>query len=191
MAVDPAARRRALSTVGIMAFGRRDYAKAEAAQRRLVREAKAAREPVETAIALYNLGNTLIAAERAEEAVEVLSHAADGCSHHATDELAPLVFTNLGVALYRTGAHDAAYLSLKVARDMFRAQRNLPAEAHVYDCLATLDLERGRRPEAERAWRYALDRYDGIANPALHDVKTRGRTEILRKLERIGGADGD
>jgi tetratricopeptide (TPR) repeat protein len=145
---------------------------------------------VETALALYNLGNTLIAAERPEEAVEVLAHAADGCCHHELDQLAPLVYTNLGIALHRAGAIDLAYRSLKVARDMFQAQGSLPSEAHVCDCLATIYFERGRRAEAERAWRYAVELYDRITNPALQDVRQGGRADILLKLDRLARADG-
>jgi len=189
MPPDPAARRRALATVGVMAFGRRDYGKAEAAQRQLVREAKAAYEPVETALGLYNLGNTLIAAGRAEEAVEVLSHAADGCCYHELDQLAPMVYTNLGIALHRAGTVDQAFSSLKVARDMFQAQGNLPAEAHVCDCLAILHLEQGRRPDAEKAWRYAIELYDRITNPAMQDVRRGGRADILVKLDRLERVD--
>lgn len=189
MPPDPAARRRALATVGVMAFGRRDYGKAEAAQRQLVREAKAAHEPVETALGLYNLGNTLIAAGRAEEAVEVLSHAADGCCYHELDQLAPMVYTNLGIALHRAGAVNQAFSSLKVARDMFQAQGNLPAEAHVCDCLATLHLEQGRRSNAEKAWRYAIELYDRITNPAMQDVRRGGRADILVKLDRLERVD--
>ena len=64
--VDTAARRRALATVGIMAFGRKDYDRAEQVQSRLVRECmEEGAEPTEIATALYNLANTYIRQKRA------------------------------------------------------------------------------------------------------------------------------
>jgi tetratricopeptide (TPR) repeat protein len=186
----PCSERLALATVGLMAFGRKDYVKAEKMQKRAVREAKASKDPLETATSLYNLGNTYIAAERPEEAVEALSQAADGCCYHKLDQLTPMVFTNLGVALHRAGSAEQAFDSLKVARDIFRSQNNRPGEAHVCDCLALIYLERERRKEAEKAWHYALTLYDGIENPAMADVKAAGREDIIGKLKHNGFSHG-
>lgn len=183
---DPEIRRRGQVTVGLMAFGLKDYDKAEKAQRIALDQAVGTRDALEIALALYNLGNTLLAAERHEEAVGTFAHAADGCIHHKLDRLAPMVYTNLGVALYRAEDVQQALASLKVARDMFHAQRNVPAEAHVYDTLAMLYHADERRDEAERAWRCALALYEGITNPAMGKVREAGRQDILGKLDRFG-----
>jgi tetratricopeptide (TPR) repeat protein len=183
---DPVGRRRALATVGIMASGRKDYARAEEVQTQHVKEAKAGGDATEFALALYNLGRTYIETDRPEEAVEVLIRAADGCCYHELDELAPMVFVNLGIALHRAGEQDEAFQCLSVSRDMFQTQRNLPGEVYVCDCLALLHHEVDKRDEAEKAWNYALKLYDGISNPAMEDVKTNGRADILAKLEHFG-----
>jgi tetratricopeptide (TPR) repeat protein len=186
----PRDKRRAFATVGLMAFGRKDYEKAEQMQKRAVREAKAAEDPLEIAMSLYNLGNTYIAAERSDEAVEVLSLAAEGCCYHKLDQLMPMVYTNLGIALHQAGSAEQAYDSLKVARDTFHLQKNRPGEAHVCDCLGLICYEQERREEAEKAWRYALSLYDGIENPGMQDVKAAGREDIIEKLKHYGFSDG-
>lgn len=189
--IDPAERRRNMATVGIMANARKDYGKAEAVQTRLIKEAKAADEPMEVALAIYNLGNTYLGAKDYEAAVETLTTAADGCCHHGFDELAPLVFCNLGVALYHCGEEDAAFKALRVSRDMFQAQKNLPGEAHVVDCFAKCNQALGHEERAEQAWQYALHLYDQISNPKMQDVRVSGRTDILQKLDRHGYSHGD
>ncbi|MEL7466871.1 MAG: tetratricopeptide repeat protein [Pseudomonadota bacterium] len=183
---DSGARRRALATVGVMAFGRKDYDRAEAVQTRLVREAKEAREPVEVATALYNLANTYLARKEPERAVEALTSALEGCYFHGIDQMLALVYCNLGVALHRSGQKDDAFASFKIARDMFRAEDNIPSEAHVCDCLALLYYEDGRQQEAEGIWSYALSLYDRITDPLMQDVREGGRAAILQKLEHFG-----
>jgi tetratricopeptide (TPR) repeat protein len=185
-ASDPAARRQALTTIGLMAYGRKDYENAEAAQRQALTAALEGGEAVNKALALYNLGNTLLAAGRPEEAVDVLARAASGCAHHKLDQLAPMVYANLGVALHRAGGGEQSFRSLRVARDLFRAKGNLPGEAHVCDTLALLCHEQGRRAEAEQSWRYALSLFDRIDNPAMADVRQSGREDILAKLGHFG-----
>jgi tetratricopeptide (TPR) repeat protein len=179
------AKRQAMGLAAGMAFGKGDHARAESLQRALVAEAEADGTPVEVATGLYNLGNTLVAREELDRAVEVFARACDLCIEHRLNDLAPLAFTNLGIALYRTGAVEDGFRSLKVARDHFRALGNRPGEAHVYDCLAHAHLDQGRRDEAERAWRFALKLYDGITAAALRDACEGGRRDIAAKLERL------
>ena len=190
MSVPSAEKRRAMTTVGLMAFGRKDYGKAEAMQSKAVKAAKLAEEPMEVALGLYNLGNTYIAAKDFEAAVDVLSEAADGCCFHEFDELAPLAFCNLGIALFHCGEQRGAFDALKVARDMFQAQNNLPGEAHVCDCLAQCHNTYDQRREAETAWLYALDLYDRITNPNLEDVRASGRQDIIIKMKHFGYLHG-
>lgn len=184
--IDATQRRRALATVGIMAFGRKDYDRAEEVQTRLVDEARADGEPAEIATALYNLANTYLAQKRAEEAVETLGRALEGCLHYQLDDMLALVYCNLGVALHRAGEPAQAFEAFKVAHALFQAQGNLPAEAHVCDCLAMMHYEDGRQAEAEHAWHYALSVYDRIENPSMQDVRQGGRAAIEQKLEHFG-----
>lgn len=181
------AKRQAIGLAAGMAFAKGDHAKAEALQRAVVTEAGDSGTPAESATALYNLGNTLVAKEDLEGAVGAFGRAAELCTEHDLNALAPVVFTNLGIALYRSDRPEEGFASLKVARDYFRAMGNRPGEAHVYDCFANIHLEQGRQDEAERAWRYALRLYDEITAAEMQDVRDGGRRDILAKLERLGG----
>lgn len=186
MQVTPEARRRSLATVGLMAFARKDYKKAIAAQRANLEEAKIAKVPTEVAMALYNLGNTYLACKKIPEALDVFAEASEGCCHHNIDQLAPMVFCNLGIALFQADRAEEAFEAMKVANAMFKAQRNLPGQAHVCDCLAKCHQERNEKAEAEKAWRYALDLYESIANPQMQDVRHSGAKDIAEKLNRHG-----
>jgi len=190
MSVTPEARRRSLATVGLMAFARKDYDKAIAAQQANLEEAKAAKVPVEIAMALYNLGNTYLAHKMIPEALETFTEASEGCCHHEIDQLAPMVFCNLGIALFQADRPEEAFESMHVANAMFEAQRNLPGQAHVCDCLAKCHQERGEKAEAEKAWRYALELYESIANPQMQDVRTSGASDIAEKMDRYGYRHG-
>lgn len=183
------ARQQAAGFAAAVAFARKDYTTAEALQRSIVHEAGSSGAPVDQAVALYNLGNTLLAQGDNTAAVEVFAEGAELCNAHQLDQLAPMLFTNLGVALHRIGEVDQAFASLKTARDHFRADGNRPGEAHVCDCLAALYQEVGRAAEAAQAWRFALQLYEGITNPALADVRSAGRADILAKLERLRDAE--
>lgn len=181
-------RQQAASFAAAVAFANKEYTTAEGLQRGIAHEASPSDAPVDRAIALYNLGNTLLAKGDHPAAVEAFAEGSELCNAHQLDQLAPMLFTNLGVALHRMGEVDQAFASLKAARDHFRAGGNRPGEAHVCDCLAALYQEVGREAEAARAWGFALQLYESITNPALADVRTAGRADILAKLERLGDA---
>lgn len=189
-ALTPAEKCRSLATVGLMAFGREDYATAEKAQRAHLKEAQAAENPTDTALALYNLGNTHLATGNVEEAVEVFSRCADGALYHELDQIAPMAYCNLGIALFRAEEPEQGKACLRVAREMFKAQRNLPGEAYVCDSLALCHHAAGERAEAEKAWTFALKLYDTISNPDLQDVKRGGRYDIKNKMKHFGYAHG-
>lgn len=186
MHVTPEARRRSLATVGLMAFARKDYVKAVTAQRAHLDEAKAAKVPTEVVLALYNLGNTYLACKKIPQALEVFAEASEGACHHEIDQLAPMVFCNLGIALFQADRAEEAFEAMTVANAMFSAQRNLPGQAHVCDCLAKCHQERNEKADAEKAWRYALGLYESIANPELQDVRHSGAQDIAEKLDRYG-----
>jgi len=185
-AASPSDRRRALMMAAGFAFSNRDYARAEALQRQQLEAAEASGEPVEQAIGTYGLGNTLLAAGRPEEAAEVFLRACDLCVAHGLNELAPMAYANLGVALHRLGHFDQAFAAMRVGSQFFKAQGNRPGEAFVCDNLAAIYLELDRPEDAARVWRYAQSRYEGITNPALQDVREAGSADIRAKLEQLG-----
>jgi tetratricopeptide (TPR) repeat protein len=182
--------RRLLAMAAAIASANRDYAKAEMLQRQVLDAARSGGTPAEQALAAYGLGNTLLAAGQAEPAAENLMRACDICCEHGPSELAPIVFTNFGVALHRLGNFDQAFAALRVGSEFFRAQGNRPGEAFVCDTLARIHQELGRPAEAAGVWRYALSLYEGIANPAMADVREAGRSDILAKLARLEGPAG-
>ena len=187
-AAAPSDRRRALMMAAGFAFSNRDYARAESLQRQQLEAAETGGEPVEQAIGTYGLGNTLLAAGRPEEAAETFLRTCDLCVAHGLNELAPMAYTNLGVALHRLGDFDQAFAAMRVGSRFFKAQGNRPGEAFVCDNLATMYLEQDRPEEAARVWRYAQSLYDGITNPALQDVRESGSADIQAKLDQLGQA---
>lgn len=186
MSARAAERRQALLTLAIVAFGKRDFPRAEQLQKQVLHEARQASSPNEIALALYNLANVYIETERSDTAVDLLIEAAEGCDFHGLSELAPLVYTNLGIAFHRCDQFEHAFQSLKIARDLFRLRQNLPAEAYVCDCLATIYHELGRREVAEQSWLYAIRLYDQISYAHLEDVRQSGRKSIEEKLKHHG-----
>lgn len=178
--------RRVRSMAAAAAFANKDYPKALALQRDLLNDAHAEGTPAEQAMAAYGLGNTLLAAGEANAAAEIFTQACQLCSEHGVNELAPMAYTNLGVSLHRLGDFDQAFAALRVGSTFYRAQGNLPGEAFVCDNLALIYQELGRPADAEKVWRYALARYEGITNPAMADVREAGRADVLAKLERLG-----
>ncbi|OWJ63633.1 tetratricopeptide repeat protein [Inquilinus limosus] len=184
----PSDRRRTLMMAAGFAYSNRDYARSEALQRQQLEAAEAAGEPLEQAVGAYGLGNTLLAAGRAEEGVEAFLRACDLCVAHRLNELAPMVYTNLGVALHRLGHFEQAFEALRVGSRFFQAQGNRPGEAFVCDNLAAMYREQDRPEEAARVWRYAQGLYDGITNPALQDVREAGLADIRAKLDQLGQA---
>ena len=178
--------RRVRTMAAAVAFANKDYAKALALQHDLLHAANAEGTPAEQAMASYGLGNTLLADGQAEAAAETFMRACQLCSEHALNELAPMAYTNLGVSLHRLGNFDQAFAALRVGSTFYRAQGNIPGEAFVCDNLALIYQELGRPGEAAKIWRYALGRYESIANAAMADVRAAGRADILAKLARLG-----
>ena len=176
-------RQRLLAMAASFAFANRDYVRAEALHREQLASPDA--PPIQHALGLYGLGNTLLASGQADAAAEALLHACSLCIDHGLHELAPMAYTNLGVALHRLGRFAEAFGTLRVASNFFRDQSNLPGEAFVCDNLATMHVELGQREDAARVRRYALSLYEGITNPALADVREAGRADVLAKLEQV------
>jgi len=168
-----------------VAFANKDYARAEALQRAEM-ETTEVKSPMQQVVEQYNLGSTLLADGRAEEAAPVLLSACDLASTHRQNEIAPMVYMNLGIALHRLQQFDQAFETLKVANRFFKAEGNRPGEAFVCDNLALMYQELGRRDEAVQTWRYALSVYEGITNPDMRDVREAGCADIRAKLDRVG-----
>ncbi len=169
-----------------LAFANRDYSRAEALQRARIEDTKETKSPAEQVVDHYNLGSTLLADGRADEAAAVLLSACELAAEHRLNEIAPLVYLNLGIALHRMQQFDQAFAALEVANRFFKAQGNLPGEAFTCDNLALIHHELGRKEDAARTWRYALRVYEGITNPDLEDVREAGCADIRAKLERLG-----
>jgi tetratricopeptide (TPR) repeat protein len=178
--------RRLRTMAAAVASANNNHAKATALQQQLLQEAIADGTPTEQAMAAYGLANTQLAAGEAEAATQTFMQACQICSEYGLNELAPMAYTNLGVALHRLGEFDQAFAALRIGSTFFRAQGNLPGEAFVCDNLALIYQELDRHDDAERVWRYALDRYNTITNPAMADVREAGRADVRAKLERLG-----
>jgi tetratricopeptide (TPR) repeat protein len=181
--------RRIQAMAAAVASANKDHAKAVALQKRLLHETQSGGTPTEQAMAAYGLGNAQLAAGEAEAATETFLQACRLCSEHRLNDLAPMAYTNLGVALHRLGDFDDAFATLRVGSALFRAHGNLPGEAFVCDNLALIYQELDRPDEAARVWHYALGRYEKITNPVMADVREAGRADILAKLERLGRLD--
>ncbi len=102
--------------------------------------------------------------------------------------LAPFAYANLGIALHRNGEFAQAFASLKVARDMFKAQNHRAGEAYVVDALAQMYALDGRKAEAEKSWRYCLSLYEGMTSTMFADLRASGSKDVLEKLEQAGRA---
>jgi tetratricopeptide (TPR) repeat protein len=178
--------RRVAAMAAAVASANKDHAKAAALQQRVLDETISEGSPAEQAMAAYGLGNTLLAAGQLEAAADGLLLTCQLCSEHELNHLAPMAYTNLGIALHRLGDFDHAFAALRVGSAFYRAQGNLPGEAFVCDNLALIYQELGRPEDAARVWNYALGRYDSITNPTMADVREAGRADIVGKLERLG-----
>ena len=176
-----------LALAGSFATSNKDFEQAETLLRRQLARAEQQGVPADIAVSRYTLGNALLAAGQIEAAAEAFQQTCEACSTHTLLELSPMAYTNLGISLHRLGQCDRAFDALKVANTFFRAHGNRPGEAFTCDNLARIHEERGQHDKAERVWRYALELYDGISNPAMQDVRESGRNDILDKLERLGG----
>ena len=165
-----------------------DHSRAVSLQwRRIMEVEKEGGAPTDRVLARLDYSRALLDAGHADPAAETLLQACELCSAHQLHELAPLAYTDLGIALNGSGNVDQSFEALRVGSKFFRAQGNLPGEAHVCDTLAKMHEERGETAEAERVWRYALGLYEGITNPQLADVRAAGVEDIQSKLVRLGG----
>jgi tetratricopeptide (TPR) repeat protein len=178
--------RRVAAMAAAVASANKDYPKAVSIQQQLLDQAISDGTATEQAAAVYGLGSTLLAAGEFETAAERILQACQLCSEHGLNDLAPMAYTNLGIALHRLSDFDQAFAALRVGSAFYRAQGNLPGEAFVCDNLALIYQQLGRPEDAARAWNYALGCYDSITNPAMSDVREAGRGDILAKLERLG-----
>ena len=178
--------RRVAAMAAAVASANKDYPKAVSLQQQLLDQAISDGTATEQAAAVYGLGSTLLAAGEFETAAERILQACQLCSEHGLNDLAPMAYTNLGIALHRLSDFDQAFAALRVGSAFYRAQGNLPGEAFVCDNLALIYQQLGRPEDAARAWNYALGCYDSITNPAMSDVREAGRGDILAKLERLG-----
>jgi tetratricopeptide (TPR) repeat protein len=170
------------------AYSNRNYEEAAQLQQAWAAESEQASQHGDAASAYYNLGNTLLAKGEFAQATEVYCKACDLCVEHKVHALAPFVYVNLGVSLHRQKQFEQAFASLKVARDMFKAQKHRAGEAFVVDALAQMYALDGRKAEAEKSWRYALSLYEGMTASTFKDLRAAGREDVLAKLKQLGAS---
>jgi len=184
--LSPAERRQYKGLLAGFAFSNRRYDEAAQLQRAWASEAEQDGAPGDAASACYNLGNTLLAQSAWPEAITAFSKACELCLAHKLPGLAPFAYANLGIGLHRNGEFAQGFASLKVARDMFRAQNHRAGEAYVVDVLGQIYALDGRKAEAEKSWRYCLSLYEGMTSTTFADLRTSGSKDVLAKLEQLG-----
>ena len=166
-----------------------DHSRAVSLQwRRIMEVEKEGGASTDRVMARLDYSRALLEAGHADPAAETLLQACQLCSAHQLHDLAPLAYTDLGIALNRAGNFEQSFEALRIGNEFFRAQGNLPGEAHVCDTLAKMYKERGETGEAESVWRHALGLYNGITNPHLADVRAAGVTDINRSSPGSGEA---
>ena len=183
--LNPAETRRYLGLLAGFSFANKEYDKSIQLQKKWVQDAQDADDPGELANALYNLANTYMADEQYPEATDQYCKACQICSDYKLDSLAPFIYTNLGLNLHRQGEFGQAFSCLKVARDMYQAQKQVPGEAHVVDCLAQIYALDEQNEKAEQTWKYALKIYEGITSEIFQDLRESGIKDISAKLENF------
>lgn len=187
-ALSPAERRQYKGLLAGFSYARKDYEQAAKLQRSWATDAEQDNQHADAASAWYNLGNTLLAKGDFAAATEVFCRACDLCIEHKVNGLAPFVYVNLGVCLHRQQQFEQAFASLKVARDMFKAQQHRAGEAFVVDALAQMYALDGRKTEAEKSWRYCLSLYDGMTASTFKDLRNAGREDVIAKLRQLGAS---
>jgi len=185
-ALAPAERRQYKGLLAGFAFSNRRYDEAAQLQRAWASEAERDGAPGDAASAHYNLGNTLLAQNAWPDAIAAFSKACELSIENKLVGLAPFAYANLGIALHRNGEFAQAFASLKVARDMFKAQNHRAGEAYVVDVLGQMYALDGRKAEAEKSWRYCLSLYEGMTSPTFGDLRASGSKDVLEKLQQLG-----
>jgi tetratricopeptide (TPR) repeat protein len=181
----PFERRQYAGLLAGFAFARKEYAQAERLQQDWIKMIDEEGSPEEKANALYNLGNTQLEKGNAAAAEQTFVQSVEICLAKQLTALLPMVLTNLGVALYRQARKLQALKSFQTARDISRAQKLRPVEAHVLDCLAKVHEEDKEHERAEQCWLEALALYEGITSEFFIDLRKAGSQDILTKLDRL------
>lgn len=177
--------RQHLALLAGFAFGRKAYEEAAELHQRAHEIALDEGAPQPVANIKYNLGNTRLAQGELEAAETLFCEAIELCLDNRIDALLPLVLVNLGVVLHRQQRVEEAAQSFQVARENFKAQNQLPGEAHALDCLVSMHQAEKQYDRAEEAWRECLALYNGITSDAFEDVRRAGAADIRQKLERL------
>lgn len=175
--------RQTLGLLAGFAIARKEFDRARELQDQWVAAAQVKGDPGEVATALYNLGNTLLGSESFEEATAAYCKASRLCIENELDALLPFIYTNLGVCLHRQGEFGQAFDVLRIARDIFKVQKQRPGRAYVIDTLAGMYALDGKNKKAERAWLYALSLYEGITPGQFSQLRENGMQTIIAKLE--------
>ncbi|MFG3289384.1 tetratricopeptide repeat protein [Streptomyces sp. NPDC048179] len=145
-----------------------------------------------------HLGNALLRADRSEEAVEPLVHAADLFRALGDTTGEGIAWNNLGLAQRRSGLLHESAATHRRARDRFRDTGDLSHEGRAWHNLGLVLETLGRYTEATAALRRACELHHATGNRFLHGdslnslgcvLHTAGRTDLavaaLRECLRI------
>ncbi|MET9081783.1 tetratricopeptide repeat protein [Streptomyces sp. NPDC004237] len=145
-----------------------------------------------------HLGNALLRADRSEEAVEPLVHAADLFRALGDTTGEAIAWNNLGLAQRRSGLLHESAATHRRARDRFRDTGDLSHEGRAWHNLGLVLETLGRYAEAAAALRRACELHHATGNRFLHGdslnslgcvLHTAGRTDLavaaLRECLRI------
>lgn len=183
-------KRQYTAMAGSFAFANRNLDEATKHQTEAVKLAEKNGEPADVAVALYNLGNTHLKAQRLPEAEKTFERAAEMALEADRKSLLGMTLLNLGVTFSRQGRLEDAVQTLDVGRQAFAAESQLPGEIHALDTKAATLFEAKKNPEAEAAWREALLLVLDMKNPNVANLKTSIRDDLFDKLERFYKATG-
>jgi tetratricopeptide (TPR) repeat protein len=188
--LNDAEKRQYTAMAGSFAFANRNLDEATKYQTEAVKLAEQNGDPADTAVALYNLGNTHLKAQRLPDAEKTFERAAELALEADRKNLLGMTLLNLGVTYSRQGRIDDAVKTLDVGRQAFAAEAQLPGEIHALDTKAAALFEAKKNPEAEAAWREALLLVLNIKNPDMAELKKSTRDDLFDKLERFYKATG-
>jgi DNA-binding SARP family transcriptional activator/tetratricopeptide (TPR) repeat protein len=150
-----------------------DYDEALKCGRMAYSLAEALDEPGNMAISLYQVGTTLVTADRPDEALPSIKQALQlfcGIGHRRgearTRQLAATVHTRLD-------DHSAAIQQYHAAVAIYQELGDQPYEAAMLDALGDALNDSGRRREGSDAWRRALAIYDQLGAAAAAELRAK------------------
>ncbi|MFF4899199.1 tetratricopeptide repeat protein [Streptomyces sp. NPDC001068] len=147
------------------------------------RAAESADRHAEAAVC-NNLGNALLRADRSEEAVEPLVHAADLFRALGDPNGEGMAWNNLGLALRRSGRLRESHVTHRKACERFRDTGDLSHEGRAWHNLGLALDGLGRYEEAVAAFRRACALHHRTGNLFLHGDSLNSLGHVLHEAGR-------